>query len=159
MCSGCSGGYQGDYEDPEADDLGQENLSDAARSALDRREYGPGNMSEEPAGQFRNFGASEARKRRLCRPFEEGYEVLVGADRILEIRIVRAKPVELGELQGEDSPSHRNGVSEKSDKHYQTFAIGYSPYHQPPRQSFIRLLIFGLATFWTGTLAAWIVLR
>jgi hypothetical protein len=82
-------------------------------------------MSEGCAEQFRNFGASEARQRHICRPFEEGYEVLVGADRILEIRIVRAKPVELGELQGKDSQSHRNGVSEKSDKHYQTFAIGF----------------------------------
>jgi hypothetical protein len=159
MCSGCSGGYQDDYEDPETDDLDHENPSGAAKSTLDSREYGRRHMSEGPSDQFRNFGASEAQQRGILRPFEEGYEVLVGADRILEIRIVRAKPVEFGELQTKESPNLRNNAAEKNGKCYQTFAIGYPPYDQPPKQSFIRLLIFGLATFWTGTLAAWIFLR
>jgi hypothetical protein len=179
MCSGCSGGYQDDYEDPEGDDLDQENPSGTAGAALDNPTDGPANGSasgreriDGAQGEpFRDFGTGEDRPHRIVRPFEEGYEVLVGVDRILEIRIVRAKHVEFGGLPTEKSPSHRHVVSEKSHKHYQTYAIGYPPYQRPPEQRLIkrctgrftglviRFCFWGLAAFSVGTLGAWLFLR
>jgi hypothetical protein len=175
MCSGCSGGYQDDYEDPEGDDLDQENPSSTAGAALDNPKDeptdGPADYRERLEGdqgeRFRDSGTGEARPREIVRPFEEGYEVLVGADRILEIRIVRAKHVEFGGLPTQESPSRQRVVSEKSHKHYQTYEIGYPPYHRPEEQRLVKLLMgpfirfcfWGLAAFSVATLAAWIFLQ
>jgi hypothetical protein len=179
MCSGCSGGYQDDYEDPEGDDLDQENPSGTAGAALDNPSNGP---ADEPANarervgggrgeRFCDSGTGEVRQRRIVRPFEDGYEVLVGIDRILEIHIVRAKHVEFGGLTTEESPSRRHIGSEKGHKHYQTYAIGYPPYQRPTEQRLlkslpglllgpvIRFCFWGLAAFSAGTLTAWILLR
>ena len=182
MCSGCSGGYQDDYEDPEGYDLDQENHSDTA-GALDNPTDGPtGEPASRPVNgreridgergeHFRDFGTDESQQGRIVGPFEEGYEVLVGVDRILEIRIVRAKPAGFGELAAEESPSRRHGVREKSHKHYQTYAIGHPPYLRlPGRRLFevwmalligpsIQFWFWGLAAFSVGALAAWIFLQ
>jgi hypothetical protein len=189
MCSGCSGGYQDDYEDPQGDDLDQESPLGKAGATLDNPTDNPTDeLTDGPTGapangreridgehgeRFRGSGTREARQRRIVRPFEDGYEVLVGVDRILEIRIVRAKCVESGGLPTEDSRGRRQIANEKGHKHYQTYAIGYPPYQQPggAYQALVATLVgtlpgllirfwfWGLAAFSVGTLAAWIFLR
>jgi hypothetical protein len=92
MCSACSENYQGDYENPEDDDTaGSGTGSDSADST-----------AQADAGRHRNAhalrpsaasGAGAAGKLHghdtsRC---EESYHVFVGTDRIVEIRILRAK--------------------------------------------------------------------
>ena len=79
MCSGCSGYFEGDSEDRELDD----------QSSLNPEAYD----SESPpflaraAGDWEGYG-SLANGPGGC---EDDYEVLVGTDRIVERRTIRAK--------------------------------------------------------------------
>ncbi len=90
MCSACSGNYQDDYENPEDDDraggsTGCDFINSAAQAAADRH------RNARAQGPSAASGAGATRKLHDTTTHCAGsYDVLVGTDRIVEIRIVRA---------------------------------------------------------------------
>jgi hypothetical protein len=89
MCSACSENYQGDYENPEDDDTaGSSTDSDFTESTAEADADRHSNA--HAPRPFAASGSSMGKLHETITRCEESYDVFVGTDRIVEIRILRA---------------------------------------------------------------------
>jgi hypothetical protein len=90
MWSACSGNYQDDYENPDDGDTQESSVSDFAGSGA---RADTGRYEDALAVRYSDASGSGAtgKLQETSKHWQESYEVLVSADRIVEIRIVHAK--------------------------------------------------------------------
>ena len=86
MCSACSGNYQDDYENPENDDTagsstGSDFADSTAKADADRH------RNAHALRPFAASGSGMGKLHETTTRCEESYDVFVGTDRIVEIRI------------------------------------------------------------------------
>ena len=158
MCSGCSGGDQSDYEDFEPDEYGDERLPAAAGDGGEG--IGGDHPSRWGAGGAEELSTDKvAEEQENDEPLEEGFEVLVGANHILEIRLVRANHGQLRGLEPFDSAAKDGGMRRMNEKYYRTPLTGSTPEDRAHRPLLIGFVFAGLAVFWMAALGVWLSLR
>jgi len=155
MCSGCSGDYAGGYD-------GQND---------DEHEAGTGSTHADSDDGGSAFSRSPGRRPPSNEPQnrtapEDAYEILVSADRIVEIRIVRENSSSFNKIEASRKPNRpRSSTPEAlqfqhlAAKHYQTpvshnfVSSGLTP------ARLMRLIIWSLAIYTAGALGIWVALR
>ena len=149
MCSECAGSYEDGDEELE----GHGGAREARRF---RTAPGAGGANEWPDGA--------ATIRTDSKPahfvsFEESYEVFVGADHILEVRVVRANVLVAPVLTSSAGrpPSREDSV--RRPQYYQTRRFPAAPNRPPAHAPSVRMFLAALAMVWAAAFGAWLIIK
>ncbi len=146
MCSECSGDYQ-EHEDGDENDVEESSSSDFA--AASNRSCSERNRNQE------NLNGPAAMKRTGAQAagsgYEENYDVLVGADQIIEVRVIRARCSYGGHsgMVGQASRGNvHDGVGRQPDKYDQTRRCGALRRNCARRLCLIGIILLGLTALY-----------
>lgn len=149
MCSGCAGSYEDGDEELEGPAGGRE-----------ARRFG----SAPDAGGAHEWPDRAATIRTGSKPahfalFEESYEVLVGADHILEMRVVRANTLVTPVLTSSAGRQSSSEDTIQRPQYYQTRRFPAAANQPPALASSVRLFFAALAMVWAAAVGAWLIIK
>ena len=149
MCSECAGSYEDGDEEVEGHGGGRE-----ARRF--RTAPGAGGANEWPDG------AATIRTGSMPAHFassEESYEVFVGADHMLEVRVVRANVLVTPVLTSSAGRQPSREDSVRRAQYYQTRRFPAAPNQPPARAASVRMFFAALAMVWAAAAGAWLIIK
>ena len=148
MCSECAGSYEDGDEELE----GHGGAREARRF---RTAPGAGGANEWPDG------VATIRTGSMPAHFassEESYEVFVGADHILEVRVVRANVLVTPVLTSSAGRQPSSEDSVRRAQYYQTRRFPAAP-NQPPARAPRSACFAALAMVWAAAVGAWLIIK
>jgi hypothetical protein len=149
MCSECAGSYEDGDEDLEGHGGGRE----ARRS---RTAPGAGGAHEWPD---RPATIRTGSKPAHFASFEESYEVFVGADHILEVRVVRDNVLVTPVLTSAAGRQSSSEDTVRRRQYYQTRRFPAAPNQSSGRAPSVRMYFAALAMVWAAAVGAWLIMR
>ena len=149
MCSECAGSYEDGDEELEG--------HGGAREAR-RFRTGPG------AGGANEWPDRAATIRTGSKPahfalFEESYEVFVGADHILEMRVVRANTLVTPVLTSSAGRQSSSEDTIRRPQYYQTRRFPAAANQPPAPGPSVRIFFAALAMVWAAAVGAWLIMK
>ena|SRR3984893_2687654 len=149
MCSGCAGSY----EDSDAELEGHAGGREARR-------FG----SAPDAGEAHEWPDRAATIRTVSKPahlasFEESYEVFVGTDHIVEVRVMRANVLVTPALTSSAGRQASSGETVPRPQYYQTCQFPAAANQPPALASSVRLFFAALAMVWAAAVGAWLIIK
>ena len=149
MCSGCAGSYEDSNEELEGHAGGHE-----------ARRFG----SAPDAGGAHEWPDRAATIRPRSKPahlasFEESYEVFVGTDHIVEVRVVRANVLVTPALTSSAGRQMSSGETVLRPQSYQTRQFSAAANQPPALASSVRLIFAALAMVWAAAVGAWLIIK
>jgi hypothetical protein len=153
MCSGCAGSYENGDEEPE------EGIRHEART-LGTAPGGLGRAPQWSAGAANIRTWSKAGKRPAhFAAFGEGYEVFVGVDHIIEVRVVRANTLVTPALTASPGPPSASEEVLPPPEYYQTRQFRAAPTQALAGVCSVRLFFAALAIVWAAAVGAWLIIK
>jgi hypothetical protein len=148
MCSECAGSYEDGDEEVEGHGGARETRRFSAPGAGGAEEW-PDRAATIHTGSKPAHFAS----------FEESYEVFVGADHILEMRVVRANVLVTPFLTSSAGRQPSSEDTVRRPQYYQTRRFPAAPNQSPARAPSVRMFFAALAMVWAAAAVAWLIMK